>query len=149
MPKRLYFEASFWFALSIFVCIKSIQLELGELTSPGPGFLPFGTAMVMLFLSLLLFGKAYCSREEVKQTLELKLGSVAIVFFIIGYVIIFKTLGYILSGFLLWPLIFKFMGTKRWIWAVVGGIFVTCMSYLIFGKLLSLNLPAGSFFLSD
>lgn len=149
MPKRLYFEGLLWFALSIFVCIKSIQLELGDFTSPGPGFMPFGTAMVMLFLSLLLSGKAYCSREEVKQTLDLKIRSVAIVFFIIGYVMIFNTLGYILSGFVLWPLVFKFMGTKQWIWAVIGGVFVTYMSYLIFGVLLGLNLPAGMFVFPD
>ncbi len=146
MLKRLYFEGLFWLALSIFVCIKSIQLELGDLTSPGPGFMPFGMAMIMLFLSLLMFGKAYFSKAEVEQTLNLRIGSVAIVLFIIGYVIIFKTLGYILSGFLLWPLIFKFMGAKQWLLALVEGIAVTFLSYLVFGMFLGLNLPVGIFF---
>lgn len=146
MVKRAYCEGLFWLALSIFVCIKSIDLELGDLTSPGPGFMPFGTAALMLFLSLFMFGRAYFSKAEVEQPLDLRIGSVAIILFIIAYVIIFKTLGYILSGVLLWPLIFKFMGTKQWLWALVEGILATFLSYLVFGIFLGLNLPAGIFF---
>jgi len=143
MLKRAYFEALFWLILSIFVALKAIQLGLGDFTSPGPGLMPLGAAFVMLVLSVLRCMSAYRYQEESRQERNLRMSSVVVVLLIIGYVVMFKPLGYILSGFIFWPLVIKLMGTKRWLWAVAWGIVMTWASYAFFGMVLGLSLPAG------
>lgn len=140
-----YFEGLIWFVLSILLGIKSIQLGLGTFLSPGPGFMPFGVALFIFILSIILFIKSYFLREaSVGQNLNLGINPFVIIFSLIVYVFVFEEIGYILSNFLLWTIIFRFMETtKRWIWAVIESIFVTLLSYFIFSVVLKLYLPTG------
>ena len=140
-----YLEGLIWFVLSILLGIKSIQLGLGTFASPGPGFMPFGVALVIFILSIILFIKSYFLRDaSAGQNLNLRISPFVIILSLIVYVFVFKEIGYILSNFLLWIIIFRFMGTtKRWIWAGIESIFVTLLSYVIFGLVLKLYLPTG------
>jgi len=62
-----------------------------------------------------------------------------------AYVFLFKKIGYLFSTFLLMIFVFRSMGTKRWLWALSESLLVTLLSYLFFGFILDLNLPAGFF----
>jgi hypothetical protein len=143
MLRKLYLEALIWFAFAIFVSLESIQLGLGTPTAPGSGFMPFVMAMAMLLLSLLLFKQGYSLRKEDAEQPKFKTSSLFIILSLMGYIIIFKRLGYLLSSFVLWIVIFKFIGTKRWLAVLAESILVTILSYIIFGMALGLNLPAG------
>lgn len=147
MVKKISVEALIWLALSILLGIKSVQLELGTFSTPGPGFMPFGVALLVFILSLVLFIQPYFLRiEKVRQSLNFRMNSIFIILCMIVYVFFFKEMGYIVSSLLLWTVIFKLVGTKRWRWALIEGILVTFSSYLIFGVALKLNLPVGLFF---
>ena len=143
---KQYLEGFIWLSLSVFLGIKSIQLELGTFSSPGPGFMPFIIALFVFLLSLILFLRINLSQKEnVEKRLDLRISAVYISFFILGYVLIFKKIGFLFSTTLLMIFLFKFMGTKRWRWALGEALLATLLSYLLFGILLGLTFPAGIF----
>jgi len=141
MAKKAYIEALIWLFFSVFLGITSIQLEFGTFRSPGPGFLPFMTALFLFLLSLILLFQ----KSESNHRLNLRMSACTIVCLIIGYALICKKIGFLFSTFLLMSIIFKVMGTKRWGWVLVEALLVTFLSYLLFGMILGLNLPTGIF----
>ncbi len=146
MIKKLRLESCIWFFLSIFLGNESIHLNLGTFRSPGPGFVPFMLALFLFLLSLILFIQDNLfQKERSVPGSGFKMNAFYIICFIFGYVFLFKKLGYLFSTLLLMTFIFRFMGMKRWMWALGSGILVTFVSYLFFGVLLQLNLPSGIF----
>ena len=146
MIKEQYLEAFIWLSLSIFLGITSIQLDLGTFRSPGPGFMPFMVALSLFSLSLILILQiALSPREGVAEKLGFRVSALCIICYMVAYVLLFKKLGYLFSTFLLMIFVFRSMGTKRWLWALSESLLVTLLSYLFFGFILDLNLPAGFF----
>lgn len=146
MTKRRYADGLVWLFLSLLLGIKSVQLGLGAVSSPGPGFIPFLLALCLFSLSLLLLIQAsLLSKEKVALKWNLRMSVFYVVFSIGVYVFFFKKIGFLLSTFLLMTFLFRWMGTKRWLWALGKAILVTLLSYLFFGVILQLNLPAGIF----
>jgi putative tricarboxylic transport membrane protein len=146
MIKKKYLEGFIWLSLSIFLGIKSIQLDLGTFQSPGPGFMPFMVALFLFSLSLILILQITLSgREEVAQKLGFRVSALCIICYIVAYVFLFRKIGYLFSTFLLMIFVFKSMGIKRWVGTLSAALLVTLLSYLFFGLILNLNLPAGFF----
>ena len=146
MIKRPYFEACIWLAISTLLGIESVKLDLGTFSSPGPGLMPFTLALCLFLLSLLLFVQTnFLLKEKVVRRLGLRLSALYIFCYIIGYSLIFKKLGYLISTFLFMSLLFRSMGTKKWMWTFGLAFLVTFLSYLFFGMFLGLNLPTGIF----
>lgn len=146
MVKKPYFEAYIWLSLSILLGIKSIQLDLGTFSSPGPGFMPFILALFLFSLSLILFIQInLLGKERGVQRLDLRMSAFYIACSIGVYIFLFKRIGYMVPTFLLMTFLFKFMGTKQWVWALGEALLATFLSYLFFGVVLKLNLPARIF----
>ena len=146
MIKEQYLEGFIWLSLSIFLGITSIQLDLGTFRSPGPGFMPFMVALFLFSLSLILILQITLSRKEgVPEKLGFRVSALCIICYMVAYVFLFKKIGYLFSTFLLMIFVFRSMGTKRWLWALSESLLVTLLSYLFFGFILDLNLPAGFF----
>lgn len=58
--KRLDLEVVggfFWAAVGIFFALGAVKLKLGTFRNPGPGFIPLGMALLLLFLSLYTVAK--------------------------------------------------------------------------------------------
>lgn len=146
MIRKLSFKGYIWLFLAVLWGIKSIQMDVGTFSSPGPGFVPFTVALFLFSLSVILIVKGNLFAEEkLVERPDLKIGSLYIVCYIIGYVFLFKKIGYLFSTFLVMTFVLRSMGTRRWAWALGGAILVTLLSYLFFGVVLKLNLPTGIF----
>jgi len=141
MVKRIYVEVLIWFSVSIFFAVKSIQLDIGTFRSPGPGFAPLMAALFLFLLSVVLIFE----KRQVASRLNLRMGALYVVCLMIGYVLVFKKLGFLFSTFVLMSIAFRVMGTKRWGWVFVEALLVTFASYLLFGMILGLNLPTVIF----
>lgn len=147
MGTRL-FEGLLWFSLAVLVGHKSIGIELGTPTSPGPGFMPFILALFLALLALIIFftrSPASDLKGEMTSTLGVRLGlrALAIVSLIIGYVLFFKVLGYLISSFILMIFLFRFAGNRRWISVLSSSLLAAFLSYLLFSVILKLDLPKG------
>jgi putative tricarboxylic transport membrane protein len=144
--RNLLLEVVLWAALAFLIAYKSLRLDVGTLSSPGPGLMPFISALFLLVLALSMFIQMARSKEDQKAPafdFKRALNPFLIGFFIIGFVIVFKVAGYILSCFLLMVVLLKIAGNKSWKLILGTSFVVTSLSYILFGVVLKLSLPAG------
>lgn len=140
----------FWLAISIFVCVESIQVSLGTFHSPGPGFLPFWAGVVLGTFSIFLMVTSILNKKGNGKLKEIWKGMgwkkvvwVLLSFFL--YILLLPGLGYIITTFGLMTFMFSIIGrSKLWIQIMVSLITVLA-SYLIFYRWLSIQLPKGVF----
>jgi putative tricarboxylic transport membrane protein len=155
VKKYQFIPTLFWIGLSFFVMVFSIKLGLEDKTglegvhNPGPGLMPFLTALLLLLISLYLLvspllkktqNKAIETREKESRKpgygkMLLVLGS------LFGYALLLEPLGYLVTTSLALFLLFKTMGTK-WGSAVFASLITTLVTYFVFTSL-GLLFPDG------
>ena len=52
MKKFDLVASAFWLIIGFLICEESWRINLGEFRNPGPGFLPFGTGLILGGLAL-------------------------------------------------------------------------------------------------
>jgi hypothetical protein len=113
------------------------RLGLGNISTPGPGFIPFGTATLLGLMSMgmvlsNLLGMIKAHRQEAVfegvrwNKLVMVLGT------LLGYGIFLDILGFSLCTFFLMMFNLRVVARRRWRSTVPFSIFVTVAAYLIF-----------------
>jgi hypothetical protein len=140
----------FWLGISIFVCFESIRSGIGTFHSPGPGFFPFWSAVIMgIFAGILLV------TISLKKKLKRKIGDlwkgvewkkvIWVLLSLFLYPFLLPILGYLVTTFGLMAFSIGIMGrSKIWIRGV-SALIITLVSYIIFYIFLSIALPKGIF----
>jgi putative tricarboxylic transport membrane protein len=143
-----------WFALGIGICIGSIKLKLGNLNTPGPGFLPFlsGASLGLfgLILTFLATRAGLEERENVKGQKNLVnwdwkrvINPLITLFILVVYVLALEPLGFLLTTFICLLLLFKLPEPKEWLMPLVLSFSATAFSYLLFSVWLQCQFPKG------
>jgi putative tricarboxylic transport membrane protein len=125
---------------------EAFDLEVGTPTNPGSGFMIFGTAAVLGVLALLQFLKSLLSREQTAGQEPEKIHLWRIIGVIganILYIVILEPVGYLLCTFLLMCFLFQVYEKGKWGSTIGGAAATSLLSYVIFSRLLQLNLPKG------
>jgi putative tricarboxylic transport membrane protein len=125
---------------------EALDLEVGTPTNPGSGFMIFGTAVVLGVLALLQFLKPLLSREQHagQEPEKIHLGRIiGVIGANILYIVILEPVGYLLCTFLLMCFLFQVYEKGKWASAIGGAAATSLLSYVIFSRLLQLNLPKG------
>jgi putative tricarboxylic transport membrane protein len=132
--------------VGLYIALQGYYLELGTLPKPKPGFLVFWAGIILFILSLFLFLKTFLSKyengESVWRGVKWHRGVLLIVI-LIGYILLFQTLGFLVSTFLLLILLFKSMDSKSWKMAFFFSVAATIISFLIFDFFLEVQFPMG------
>ena len=144
-------DSNFWTGLFLMilsgaVISEAFELEIGTPSSPGSGFMIFGTAVVLGFLALHLFIRSILSGERKAEKTSEKIHYVRIVSVIganIIYIFLLQPVGYLLCTFLLLCFLFQVQEKGKWFSAVWGAALTSSVSYLVFSRMLQLNLPRG------
>jgi len=145
--KRTYLIANiFWLVLSTAVCAESWRLNVGGVHAPGPGFLPFYTAILLGILALI----------SLIQTLKGPTGSASKIWggihfgklmILLGtlflYVALFNWLGFLLGTFLLLLVLFRIVEPYGWKTVLLSSLLTIAGTYLFFDILLESRLPKG------
>ncbi len=125
------------------VVIGSIRLHVGTPTNPQPGFFPFSGGIILIGLSLILLaygwlghGKRIEAFGEVQRPAIL-VGAMAV------YVGILDHLGYVLATILIAVVILRVLGVKSWKVLGLASVLLAGGTYLLFARLLGIELPAG------
>jgi len=145
---KLYdrWSSLFLLALSISVCIESLNIGVGRFRNPGSGFIAFGTSVLLGILSLVLFLRSTFGKEETKIPL-LKGGvwkrGILILIALPVYAYLMPTLGYLVATFFLMFFLFWIAGGLRWWWVLASSLFTTLASHLVFSVWLSCQFPRG------
>jgi putative tricarboxylic transport membrane protein len=142
-----------WFFLGVGLSIGSIKLKLGNFYNPGAGLFPFlsGTLMGLLGLLLILLtilkglGKEEVKSETfwLKENWENFLTALLTILTMVGYIILFRPLGFIPTTFLFLFFLFKLKEPKRWVIPMILSGVVVVLSYLLFSVWLRCQFPKG------
>ena len=139
----------FWLALGLISIYGAYHLGLGTLREPGSGFLPFlagcfvGLVAVTIFLQSLLQGKKAGSKLS-----ELWGGvdwhrPLTITLLTLGFILLLELLGFILCGFLLMFILFRWGEKMSWGKSILIPLLTLSFTYFLFGFILKANLPRG------
>jgi putative tricarboxylic transport membrane protein len=124
---------------------EALNLELGTPHNPGSGFMIFGVAVVLGLLALVQFLKSLLIHEHSARETE-KIHPwriIAIIGANILYIVMLEPVGYLLCTFLLLCFLFQVYEKGKWALAVGGAAVTSFLTYVIFSRLLQLNLPKG------
>ncbi len=130
------------------ITIESLRLGVGEIHHPSAGFLPFFTgAGLSLAAAFALVKNVLIKRRKGDE--EGKVGNqsfvfAAIIIVALGlYVVILPWLGYLVSTFILFLILFKTTGFRKWSFIVLASFLTVLSSYLVFAYGLNMRFPKG------
>ncbi len=132
--------------LSGAVVREAIDLEVGNPNNPGSGFMVFGASAALGLLALHRFIKSLGSFKPKQGAAaeEIHWGRIV---FVVGanalYIFLLQLLGYLVCTFLFLSFCFQVLERGRWIPRVIGSALTALLTYLLFARLLKLNLPKG------
>jgi putative tricarboxylic transport membrane protein len=123
---------------------ESTKLSFGTVHSPGPGFFPWWTSVLISVLALIFLAHTLTTR--VKSEVEAG-GRIAKVLALLGvlalYTFTLETLGYPLCTFLLVVFMLRVTDLHRWPVAFGMAALTAVGSYVVFAVWLSVPLPRG------
>jgi putative tricarboxylic transport membrane protein len=140
----------FWLGISVFVCIASLKSDIGSLHAPGPGFLPFWSAVVLGLFAIILI-----IVSNLKRQLKAKMAGLWAgmhwqkVFWMVSslflYTLLLSKLGYLITTFGLMIFATAIIDRRRMWRHCINALIIISASYLIFNVFLDVKLPKGIF----
>jgi hypothetical protein len=150
MNRRDLLAGLFWLGISAFVVIQSVKSDLGSLRSPGPGFLPFLSAVILGTLSIILMVTNSLKKKWEGKLLDLWRGLdwnrvIFVLLALFLYPILLPIAGYLITTFMLIAFLLC-IGERSKLWIdVASALAITVISYVIFYTLLDVKFPKGIF----
>lgn len=139
--------AMIWVAIGSAIAAGAYNLGLGALNRPGPGLFPFVIGVGMALLSLSVTATAFRVAKAPALATETRraLPVIAVVAALIFYTVALERIGFVLCTLLFLVTLLGVLGRSSWLVAITASAGITVVSYLIFAKLLKINLPIGPF----
>jgi putative tricarboxylic transport membrane protein len=138
----------FWLVLSTAVCAESWRLHVGGVHAPGPGFLPFYTAILLGLLALISLLQTLKESKGPASEIwgGIQFGKLAILLgTLFLYVFLLDRLGFLLGTFLLLLVLFRIIEPYGWKTVLVSSLLTIAGTYFFFVILLESRLPRGFF----
>ncbi len=128
------------------VVIESVRLKIGTLHGPQPGFFPFVGSILLIALSLVLLIQSWRGGEASHQPEEAsgELRRPAILVAGMGiYSAVLDPLGYLISTLLIAAVVLRVLGVRSWKVLSLGSLGLSVGTYLLFDRILGIDLPPG------
>ena len=134
-------------ALGVFVGIGvvggALQLRIGTPTNPQPGSFPFLGGIAVAVLSGILIVQALRGGSRGGEPLgdvrrpAILVGGLAV------YVAVLDEVGYVPATMLLTGTVLRLLGVTSWRIVSVAGVAFSVATYVVFARLMDIDLPAG------
>ena len=135
----------FWLAIAIFFSLDGfINLKLGSLRSPGPGFFPFWGGVVLGLLSLVLLLSSLKNMGTLSLSVLKSSKLLLVTGALLAYLLLLETFGFMTITFLFLFLLFR-IEYRGWVFSAVTALIGAVSSYALFQLWLKTQLPAGPF----
>ncbi len=135
--------SSFLFLLGVGALIGAIQLKVGTPVEPQPGFFPFVGGIMLLVFSTIIFVKAWLGQSEQKVAFGDMSRPAMLLGVMVLLVVILERLGYVIGTLIASVLILRILGVKSWLTLIVTSLSLSIGTYILFDKLLGVELPVG------
>jgi putative tricarboxylic transport membrane protein len=140
--------AVFWLSVSVFVCVMSIKIGVGDFRAPGPGLFGFLSAILLGLLSIILALFGLAERTQRQGIIELwkgmRWGKVALLAVsLMAYPILLPLLGFVIDTFIVMVFLFRLTGIRKLSVSIGIGLLAAILGYIIFHVFLRVPLPRG------
>ena len=123
---------------------QSAKLPFGTVHSPGPGFFPWWTSVLIGALAAIFFVQTLTARAESASEPGGRIAKVLALLAVLAlYTFTLETLGYPLCTFLLVLFMLRVTDPQRWPVALGMAAATAVGSYVVFAVWLSVPLPRG------
>jgi putative tricarboxylic transport membrane protein len=133
--------------IGIGVVIGSIRLHVGTPLMPQPGFFPFLGGFLLIGLSLVLLVQGWLGRNEAPRQPREAFGEwrrpLILVVSMSVYTAVLEWLGYVLPTIALSVVILRVLGVTSWKVLILASVGLSVGTYVLFGRILGIDLPAG------
>ncbi|MEI7672794.1 MAG: tripartite tricarboxylate transporter TctB family protein [Deltaproteobacteria bacterium] len=130
-------------ALSIAAGIGSLSLRIGSPTEPQSGFFPFAGSMLLFVFSVVIILRGLLGPQKEQEAYGEMSRPAALLLVLTALVAALSSLGYLVSTFVSSGLILRIMGVKSLRILVITGLCLSVGTYVLFDKLLGVELPVG------
>jgi putative tricarboxylic transport membrane protein len=137
-----------FFCIGLFIVFYSPQFNIGSLSTPGTGFMPFLTGLIICGLSVATFIRAIFDKATHTEKIwaEVKFKKLILsTIVLIAYALLLEPLGFIIDTFFLILFLTRYMGSQTWKRSILCGVSSSILSYLLFETWLKAQLPRGMF----
>ena len=145
--RKLDLSSSFFLlAFAMFAGATAIYLGVGTLKQPGPGFFPFGGAILIGLSSLITLFQALAAGNEEPEGEKARKNWVNVILVLVAglvFAVLLEPVGFALCTFLLMFFFLRVIASARWSRALLTAVIVAVVSYLIFNVALDAQLPKG------
>lgn len=138
----------FWLIFGSIVTVLATGYQIGSVTQPGPGFLPLGVGLLLIFFSLVILTQGLNSLKNIEQVVPFskpgglkKVAYIASILLVLAF--LFEEVGFLITVFLLIALSMLVAELKSWKKIIFMALVTTVGIYILFVLLLSQQLPRG------
>jgi putative tricarboxylic transport membrane protein len=129
------------------VIVESIRLHIGTPLRPQPGFFPFLGGFLLIGLSVVLLvqgwlGRGKSSLQDREAYGEL-LRPLILIVSLGAYTVVLESVGYVLPTIIIAGIILRVLGVKSWKMISLASVGLSVGTYVLFGRVLGIDLPAG------
>jgi len=148
MERLEMWGALWWLGFAVYVFAESCRLKLGTWHMPGPGYFPFGAALLMGVASLInlvqCLREASAASRSIAPSERLQWRNIVLVTAtMVAYVLLLKHAGFVLCTFFLVAFFQWVVAPRRWLGNVLVALSVSLGFHLVFNILLNAQLPRG------
>jgi hypothetical protein len=139
--------SAFLSALAGAACVGAYRLGLGDVHTPGPGFMPFATAALLGLMALgYLVQVVIANDSDGDKTPAFASSRWAVVVIVLGALAGFgaaiDAMGFSISAFLMLLVLFGVVARRRWWIALLSALLIVCVARVVF-RALGMQFPDG------
>jgi putative tricarboxylic transport membrane protein len=125
------------------VVTASLTLSIGTLSKPQPGLFPLLGGVGLFILSSILLVQTWRGRSTGTEAFGELRRPASLVAAMGVYVAILDPVGYVLATALIAGIVLRVLGVTSWRAVGVGSVALSAGTYLLFARVLGIELPAG------
>lgn len=146
--KKDFFSSLFLFLFATYFAMEAYHFGLGKIGMPGPGYFPFGVALLFGICSLMVFITSFKKKASqeglVPRQERLQWWNIVLVMAaMFVYTLFFNRLGFVISTFLLFFFLIRVVAHEPWFFSTLASVSAAFASHLLFNVLLNAQLPVG------
>lgn len=148
MKRHDLISSGILFGFGLLILLYAPEFGLGRLNSPGSGFMPFLSGLVICGFSATNFFQALQKKATPSEKIWDKVNFrklIWVMLILCAYAILLERTGFIIDTFLLILILMRYVGSEPWLKSILGAVLSSILTYLLFETWLSAQLPRGIF----
>jgi putative tricarboxylic transport membrane protein len=137
-----------FFSTGLFILLYAPRFDLGRVSEPGPGFMPFLAGLIICMFALITFLSAFFDKSGGTERIWVGIKVRRIILtlsMLISYSLLLEAVGFIICTFFLILILVRYAGSQPWLKSFFAGGLSSLLSYLLFEMWLKAQLPKGIF----